>query len=174
LRRRKRGWLQQRFSKIFRKVEETLKIFYGPGSLFIGAGGSFRKPPRFDRCEISGGRMSTPTFRGWCFLPELKRVPWNKIVGVDPLPRGASVGELGKILSPSKCWTTEIQETCLWNNYRKKVHIMSLNKFSMVHEFLNKHENNGRSRPFVFEHSICFRMCDSCGTLESGNCRIQY
>jgi hypothetical protein len=27
---------------------------------------------------------------------------WNRIVGVNPLPRGASVGEFGKTLTPSK------------------------------------------------------------------------
>jgi hypothetical protein len=34
-------------------------------------------------------------------------------VGVNPLPRGASVGELGKTLSPSKCWIIKIHEVGL-------------------------------------------------------------
>jgi hypothetical protein len=35
---------------------------------------------------------------------------WNRIVGVNPLPRGASVGELGKNLSPSKRRSYRIRE----------------------------------------------------------------
>jgi hypothetical protein len=34
-----------------------------------------------------------------------------------------SVGELGKILSPSKCWIIEIHEVGLRNSYGKKVKI---------------------------------------------------
>jgi hypothetical protein len=72
-------------------------------SLFIGArGGSFKKLPRYDRCEKSGGRVSTPTFRGWHFFTRFQKFSWNRIIGVNPLPRGASVGELGKNLTPSK------------------------------------------------------------------------
>jgi hypothetical protein len=35
-RRRKSEYLRRRFSRIFREIEETVKKFYGPGSLFIG------------------------------------------------------------------------------------------------------------------------------------------
>jgi hypothetical protein len=40
-------------------------MFYSENYLFIGAeGGSFMNLPRFDRCEVSGGRVSTLTFQG--------------------------------------------------------------------------------------------------------------
>jgi hypothetical protein len=31
-------------------------------SIYRCEGGRFKNPPRFDRCEIPGGRVSTPTF----------------------------------------------------------------------------------------------------------------
>jgi hypothetical protein len=33
-------------------------------TIYRGGGGTFKNVPRFDRCEIYGGRVSTPTFRG--------------------------------------------------------------------------------------------------------------
>jgi hypothetical protein len=46
-----------------RKRQSGEKKPYDAGSLFIGRrGGSFKKLPRYDRCEFFGGRVSTPTF----------------------------------------------------------------------------------------------------------------
>jgi hypothetical protein len=54
--------------KLSEKARKQWKFFYGASSLFIGARGVVsRKLPRYDRCENSGGRMSTPTFWGWRF-----------------------------------------------------------------------------------------------------------
>jgi hypothetical protein len=39
---------------------------------------------------------------GDVFFTEIQKFSWNRIVGVNPLPRGASVGEFRKNLSPSK------------------------------------------------------------------------
>jgi hypothetical protein len=50
--------------KISEKRRNSEKI-YGANSLFIGVKeGSFKKLPRYDRCEETEGRVSTPTFRG--------------------------------------------------------------------------------------------------------------
>jgi hypothetical protein len=65
-------------------------------SIYRGEAGSFKKLPRFDRCEFSGGHVSTPTFWGWHFFTKVRKFSWKRIVGVNPLPRGASVGGLGK------------------------------------------------------------------------------
>jgi hypothetical protein len=47
---------------------------------------------------------------GGVFFTEIQRFSWNRIVGVNPLPRGASVGEFRKNLSPSKREFDEIYE----------------------------------------------------------------
>jgi hypothetical protein len=40
-----------------------MKIFYGASlSIYRGEGGSFKKLPRYDRCEKSEGCVSTLTF----------------------------------------------------------------------------------------------------------------
>jgi hypothetical protein len=46
---------------------------------------------------------------------------WKQIVGVNPLPQGASVGEFGKTLTPSKRHIVEIHETGSRSNYGRKV-----------------------------------------------------
>jgi hypothetical protein len=38
------------------------------------------------------------------FFTRIQEFSWNRIIRVNPLPRGASVGELGKNLTPSKRW----------------------------------------------------------------------
>jgi hypothetical protein len=65
--------------------------------------------------------VSTPTFRGWRFFTEFQSFSWNRIVGVNPLPRGASVGEFGKTLSPSKrrVWKISWNELSGWLNIVK-------------------------------------------------------
>jgi hypothetical protein len=47
-----------------KKATIRLKNFHGASILFIGVGGSFKKISRFDRCNFSEGRVSTPTFQG--------------------------------------------------------------------------------------------------------------
>jgi hypothetical protein len=45
----------QKFEQKFAESEKLVKIFYSDNSLFIGAReGSFKNPPRSDRCDISG------------------------------------------------------------------------------------------------------------------------
>jgi hypothetical protein len=41
-------------------------------TIYRGEGGRSKNPPRFNRCEIPEGRVSTPTFRGIHFLPKFE------------------------------------------------------------------------------------------------------
>jgi hypothetical protein len=81
--------------------ESSKKFFNSVGALFIGPGrGSFAK-----RASIQ------PPFAPWVtrvpsdvprvtFFTKFPKSSWNRIVGVNPLPRGASVGEFRKIHHP--------------------------------------------------------------------------
>ena len=57
---------------------------------------------RDDRCAFQGGACTLRRSEGGVFYRNPESFSWKRIVGVNPLPRGASVGELGKNLSPSK------------------------------------------------------------------------
>jgi hypothetical protein len=46
------------------------------------------------------------------FFTEILRLSWNRIVGVNPLPRGASVGEFRKTCHPRNVEVHEIREMC--------------------------------------------------------------
>jgi hypothetical protein len=46
------------------------------------------------------------------FFTEILRLSWNRIVGVNPLPRGASVGEFRKTCHPRNVAVHEIREMC--------------------------------------------------------------
>jgi hypothetical protein len=49
----------------------------------------------------------------------IRKFSWNRIVGVNPLPQGASVGEFRKNLTPSKQWVCWISWNKFSNNMRK-------------------------------------------------------
>jgi hypothetical protein len=75
---------------------------------------------------------------------EVQKFSWKWIVGVNPLPRGASVGELGKTLTPSKHRIIEIHETGSRKGWYEEI----LSVFRMFHKSLDqKRESNGRTRP---------------------------
>jgi hypothetical protein len=86
-------------------------MFYSENSLFIGARGVVSRTcldstvARFpeDVCPL---RRS----EGDVFFTEIQRFSWNRIVGVNPLPRGVSVGEFRKNLSPRNVEFDEIHE----------------------------------------------------------------
>jgi hypothetical protein len=44
------------------------------------------------------------------FFTRIQKFSWNQIVGVNPLPRGANVRELGKTLHPRNAGFAEIHE----------------------------------------------------------------
>jgi hypothetical protein len=79
-----------------------VKIFYSDNSLFIGARGQFQelasiRPLRDFRRTCVHSDVPRVTF-----FTEIQRFLWNRNVGINPFPRGASVGEFKKNLSPSK------------------------------------------------------------------------
>jgi hypothetical protein len=67
-------------------------------------------------------RVRSDTSRA-TFFTRVHRFSWKLIVGVNLLPRGASVGELDKTTSPSNRRSVEIHETYSRNGCRKKVQI---------------------------------------------------
>jgi hypothetical protein len=67
--------------------------------------------------------VSALTLRGRHFFTRVRRFSWKLIVGVNPIPRGASVGELDKTTSPSNRQSVKIHETYSRNGCRKKVQI---------------------------------------------------
>jgi hypothetical protein len=86
------------------KPRKQRKYFTVRTSLFIGArggGGSFKKPPRYDRCEFLQDACPLRRSEGDVFT-RIQKFSWKRIVGVNSLPRGASVGEFSKSLTPSK------------------------------------------------------------------------
>jgi hypothetical protein len=83
-----------------------VKIFYSESSLFIGARGGGVLRTRLDSTvawfpEDACPRVHSDVPRV-TFSTKIQRFSWNRIVGVNPLPRGVSVGEFRKNLSPSK------------------------------------------------------------------------
>jgi hypothetical protein len=82
-------------AKILDNLQESWwtgeKILRPRHTIYRG-GGSFKNQPRFDRCEISGGRVSTPTFRGWRFLPEFVGFRGNRSSESTRFPEGLVLG----------------------------------------------------------------------------------
>jgi hypothetical protein len=79
-----------------------VKIFQSESSLFIGVRGEASRT-RLDSTVARLPEDACPLRRseGDVFT-EVQRFSWNRIVAVNLLPRGASVGEFEKNLSPSK------------------------------------------------------------------------
>jgi hypothetical protein len=75
---------------------------YGVSSLFIGVRGVVSRNC-LDMTVVSFPEEVCPLRRseGDVFT-RIREFSWNRIIRVNPLPRGASVGELGKNLTPSK------------------------------------------------------------------------
>jgi hypothetical protein len=101
----------------FRESKESVKKFYGANpSIYRGEGGSFKKPPRFDSCEFSGGRVSTPTFRGWRFLPKFKSFRGNGSSESTRFPEGLV---LGNSVKPFTLETSDCRNS--WNMFVKQL-----------------------------------------------------
>jgi hypothetical protein len=100
-------------AKIRRKQGLGKKLLLHKPPLFIVAreGGSFKKSPRFDSCEFSGGRVSNPMFRGWRFLPEFRIFRGNGSSESTRFPEGLVLGNSGKTLHPQNVEFDEIRET---------------------------------------------------------------
>jgi hypothetical protein len=98
-------------SKTSEKARERWKNFTVQSSLFIGArGGSFKKLPRYDRCEKSGGRVSTPTFWWWRFLPEFKGFRGIGSSESTRFPEGLVLRNSVKALHPRNVGLAKIRE----------------------------------------------------------------
>jgi hypothetical protein len=100
-----------------------VKNFYGQGSLFIGAEGVVQEN-HLDSTVASFPEDVCPLrcSEGDVFT-KVQKFSWKRIVGVNPLPRGASVGELGKSLAPSKCRIAEIHKTGSGSNSGRKAQL---------------------------------------------------
>jgi hypothetical protein len=59
-----KGAFRRKCLKNFKESDGMVQKIYGASALFIGVGGSFKKTPRYDCCEVSGVHVSTLTFRG--------------------------------------------------------------------------------------------------------------
>jgi hypothetical protein len=79
-----------------------VKKFYGESSLFIGSRGVVSRNC-VDETVAKNLEDACPLrrFEGDVFT-RIQGCSRNQIVRVNPLPRGASVGEFGKNLTPSK------------------------------------------------------------------------
>jgi hypothetical protein len=86
-----------------------VKKFYGASSLFIGVRGVVQEN-RLDMTVDSFLEDVCPLQRseGDIFI-RIQKFLWKRIVEVNPLPRGASVGEFG-ILHPRNVGFAEIRE----------------------------------------------------------------
>jgi hypothetical protein len=60
---REKPSLRSRNQKFGEKRGSGENFFTVKLSIYRAEGGSFKKTPGFDRCEVSGGRVSTLTFR---------------------------------------------------------------------------------------------------------------
>jgi hypothetical protein len=101
-----------------------VKCFYSENSLFIGARGAVSRT-RLDSTVARYLEDACPLRRseGDVFFTEIQRFSWNRIVGVNPLPRWARVGERRKTchletLSSTKFmkWVfREVEYMKIWN-----------------------------------------------------------
>jgi hypothetical protein len=93
--------LEAQMPENFKGNGRMVKRSYCAEFLFIGRGGSFEKISRYNHCTTQNGMSVHSDVSRVTFLPLFEKFSWKRIVGVNPLPRGASVGELGKNISPS-------------------------------------------------------------------------
>jgi hypothetical protein len=82
------------------KLREQWKKIRRPRHTIYRGGGSFKNLPRFDRYEIHGGCVSTPTFRGWSFLPEFVGFRGNGSLESTRFPEGLVLGNSVKPCHP--------------------------------------------------------------------------
>jgi hypothetical protein len=91
--------------RIRRKRRHDEKFLRCKLSIYRGKGAVSRKRLDTTVAIFPGGtRVHSNVLRVTFFYRNSRLYSWNRIVGVNSLPRGASVGELGKNLTPSKRW----------------------------------------------------------------------
>jgi hypothetical protein len=111
-------------AKILKNFQESRgdgENFLRPRLTIYRAGGSFKKPPRFDRCEIFGGLVSTPTFRGWRFLPKFKGFRGNGSSESTRFPEGLVLGNSVKPCHPRNVglliFMKQVRETAIGKRF---------------------------------------------------------
>jgi hypothetical protein len=111
-------WFSAKMRPKVRKKRGSGEIFLQwELSIYRGEGGSFKNLPRFDRCEIPGGRVSTPTFWGWLFLLEFDS--FNGSSELTRFPEGLVLGNSGKTFHPRNvgfAWFHEISFQMICEN----------------------------------------------------------
>jgi hypothetical protein len=95
------------------KSKGAVKNFNSGSLLFIGArGGSSAKGASIRPlwgCRVTRVPSDVPRVT---FFTKFPKYSWNRIVGVNPLPRGASVGEFRKTRHPRNVESNEVREIC--------------------------------------------------------------
>jgi hypothetical protein len=87
---------------MFEKTRKRWNFLQWELSIYRGEGGQFQEPASirplrgFRRTRVHSDVLRVT------FFTEIQKISWNWIVGVNPLPWGASVGEFRKNLPPSK------------------------------------------------------------------------
>jgi hypothetical protein len=88
-----------------------VKIFYSDKSIYRGeGGGQFQEPASIRPLRDSRMTRVHSDVPRVTFFTEILRFSWNRIVGVNPLPRGASVGQFRKTCHPQNVGCNEIRE----------------------------------------------------------------
>jgi hypothetical protein len=157
-------------TKSLEKTRGRWKISTVWTSLFVGARGVVSRSC-LDWTVAGFPEDACPLRRSECdvFYQSSKvKYSWKRIVGVNPLLRGASVGELGKTL-----WTVKTSNCQnLWDRFARVMVWRNLSIFRVFQKSLNpKCESNGRARPSYSNFSACFREYDSRRILETGTCK---
>jgi hypothetical protein len=107
---REEPFLWNRNQKFREKQGNGEKLLQWELSIYRGKGGSFKKTSRFDLCEVSEGRVSTPTFRGWHFLLEFESFCGNGSSESTCFPEGLVLGNSAKHLHPRRVGFVEVHE----------------------------------------------------------------
>jgi hypothetical protein len=87
------------------------------------------------------------------FFTKFPKCSWNQIVGVNPLPRGASVGEFRKTHHPRNVEFNEVLEICFSGGKAHAIfkHLGPVKPRSREHAIFG---NLGPAKPRSREHAI--------------------
>jgi hypothetical protein len=99
-----------KYEQKFAEIERLVKFFYSGSYLFIGARGQFQELASIQLLrDLRRTRVHSNVPRVM-FFTRILRFSWNRIVGVNPLPRGASAGKFRKTRHPRNTEFYEIRE----------------------------------------------------------------
>jgi hypothetical protein len=96
-----------------RESWKTVKFFNSGNPLFIGLGrGSSAKRASIQPSLVSRATRVPSDVPRVTFFTKFPKDSWNRIVGVNPLPQGASVGEFRKTRHPRNVEFNKVLEAC--------------------------------------------------------------